>query len=156
MSRTDDINKRQDQAIKDQEEEIQSLSDQLAKIRTDLADERTVFAFKRTLLAGERNALAWIRTGFSIGSAGFAIGTALKNTSYGHYAFAVALVLLLLAVIAFLYAWVDYLFTVRFLKDQFKEARDGARVSKRRIIWMTCFIGLLLFTVLFAYSMLLL
>ncbi len=85
-----------------------------------LAAVRTAMARSRTFMAAERTFSAWIRTGFAIAGAGATIGTALKNSDSRELSWTIGAALIVVGMLAFLYAWRSYKNVYDFIRHRYE------------------------------------
>jgi len=116
----------------------------LAEARTDLADERTVYAKTRTFQAAERTYSAWVRTGFPIASAGVTLGSILRDRSGATVGSIIGGTLIVLGILTFLYAWIEYKVTYNYLRNTLSDSEESDHPSRLNFITVSIITSVLL------------
>ncbi|MBU5668438.1 DUF202 domain-containing protein [Peptoniphilus sp. MSJ-1] len=99
-----------------------------------LAEKRTSLAQNRSLLASERTFAAWIRTGFAIAGAGVTISEVLKNSKNFEYSNKIGILLVLLGIATFLYAWFEYRGNYKFISESYEDSNEKLQNFKMNFI----------------------
>lgn len=128
-----------------------ALSDLLASKRTELANTRNIYALKRTSQASERTYVAWVRTGFSVASAGVAIAGLLTNTDYASISTPIGLILILVGLFCFVYAWGGYVRTYKFLGELLEEDQEKGMPQRVNLILIHIVSFILIAIYIFAF-----
>lgn len=110
---------------------------ELAELRTRLAEMRNTMAESRTLLAAERTYAAWIRTGFTIAGAGWTLGTALRNSADATAGLVLGGTLILLGMLAFIYAWIAFKAVYDYLQEYVSDDTEMNYPSKLNLTTVT-------------------
>ena len=107
--------------------------DQLALERTEMAGARNVLARIRTVQSAERTYAAWLRTGFAIAGAGWTVGVLFFGRENSRYVFFLSGTLIALGILCFIYAWVGYRRSYKFVYNFCEDMSPNDPLSDRKM-----------------------
>ncbi|MDY4510339.1 DUF202 domain-containing protein [Streptococcus hyovaginalis] len=110
----------------------------------ELAERRTALAQNRSFLATERTFAAWIRTGFSLTGVGISFASFLQGVTSELVANSIGIMLDLLGMLIFVYAWIEYKMSYHFIKNTYDEATIPRQQFRLNFIYGTVLITVLL------------
>ncbi|MFU2205406.1 YidH family protein [Streptococcus pluranimalium] len=110
----------------------------------ELAERRTALAQNRSFLATERTFAAWIRTGFSLAGIGISFASFLQGVTSELVANSIGIMLDLLGMLIFVYAWIEYKMSYHFIKNTYDEATIPRQQFRLNFIYGTVLITVLL------------
>lgn len=110
----------------------------------ELAERRTALAQNCSFLATERTFAAWIRTGFSLAGIGISFASFLQGVTSELVANSIGIMLDLLGMLTFVYAWIEYKMSYHFIKNTYDEATIPRQQFRLNFIYGTVLITVLL------------